>query len=166
MKLFHISDVLSITTGRLVSNRHMDGVYDILNFLTGDNLYTHQLPRASRECEAWLRTQFPKLFPVGEVTEHSKPEEALMFGLMAALATRIAQVENNTATWSHAERAEPLGITIAEWVEQVRIAFHLPKMLPVYELGADMHTRIDPIEEAEAMMGDRCVIMITPPEST
>ena len=42
----------------------MDGIYDILNFLTGDNLYTHQLPRAMRECEPWLRAQLaPKLFP-------------------------------------------------------------------------------------------------------
>jgi hypothetical protein len=29
-KQFHISDVLSITTGRLVSTRHMTGVYDLL----------------------------------------------------------------------------------------------------------------------------------------
>lgn len=65
MKLFHISDVLTVTTGRLVSARHMDGVYDILNFLTGDELYTHQLPRAMRECEAFLRIQFPDLWNGG-----------------------------------------------------------------------------------------------------
>jgi hypothetical protein len=35
---FHLGDVLTITTGRLVSPRHMDGVYDVLNFMTGDNL--------------------------------------------------------------------------------------------------------------------------------
>ena len=54
---FHIGDILSVTTGRLVSPRRMDGVYDILNFMTGDNLFTHQLPRAARECAGPLAAQ-------------------------------------------------------------------------------------------------------------
>lgn len=61
MKEFHLGDVLSITTHRLVSPRHMEGIYDILNFMTGDNLFTHQLPRASDECEPHLLEQFPQL---------------------------------------------------------------------------------------------------------
>jgi hypothetical protein len=63
-KKFHLGDVLSVTTGRLVSPRHMDGVYDILNFMTGDNLFTHQLPRASDECKPHLLAQFPQLAEV------------------------------------------------------------------------------------------------------
>jgi hypothetical protein len=58
---FHIGDILSITTGRLVSPRHIDGVYDILNWMTGDNLFTHQLPRAMVECAPALRAQLPTL---------------------------------------------------------------------------------------------------------
>lgn len=61
MKDFHIGDVLSITTGKLVSPRLIDGVYDILNYMTGDNLFTHQLPRAWEECAAALIEQFPQL---------------------------------------------------------------------------------------------------------
>jgi len=60
-KRFHIGDILSATTGRLVSPRYMGGVYDILNWMTGDDLMTHQLPRASRECEDPLKAQFPDL---------------------------------------------------------------------------------------------------------
>lgn len=60
-KLFHISDILSITTGRLVSTRHIEGVYDILNFMTHDNLFTHQLGRASDECKPQLLKQYPQL---------------------------------------------------------------------------------------------------------
>jgi hypothetical protein len=60
-KKFHVGDVLSITTGRLVSPRHIDGVYDILNFMTGDNLFTHQLPRALNECRPHLLEQLPQL---------------------------------------------------------------------------------------------------------
>ncbi len=58
---FHISDILTITTGRLVSSRHVDGVYDILNWMTGDSLHTHQLPRGMDECAPSLREQFPDL---------------------------------------------------------------------------------------------------------
>ena len=65
-KQFDLSDVLSITTERLVSSRHMEGVYDILNWMTDDNLFTHQLPRASRECKPWLLRWFPELLAINE----------------------------------------------------------------------------------------------------
>ncbi len=58
---FHLGDILSITTGHLVSPRHIDGVYDILNFMTRDNLFTHQLPRACDECKPYLLRQYPQL---------------------------------------------------------------------------------------------------------
>ena len=60
-KRFHIGDVLSITTGRLVSRDHMDGIYAILNHMTGENLYTHQLGRAMRESKPYVLDQFPEL---------------------------------------------------------------------------------------------------------
>jgi len=64
-KTFHLGDILTITTGgRLVSPRHMEGVYDILNWMTGENLMTHQLPRAARECEGPLLAQHPDLAAV------------------------------------------------------------------------------------------------------
>jgi hypothetical protein len=58
---FHLGDILSITDGKLVSPTHMDGIYAILNYMTGDDLFTHQLPRAARECEPALREQHPEL---------------------------------------------------------------------------------------------------------
>lgn len=58
---FDLGDILSITTGALVSTRHIDGVYDILGYMTGESLFTHQLPRASRECEPALLAQHPQL---------------------------------------------------------------------------------------------------------
>lgn len=58
---FHLGDVLSVTTGRLLAPRGMDALYDLLNFMTGDNLFTHQLPRASDECAPALLEQHPDL---------------------------------------------------------------------------------------------------------
>jgi hypothetical protein len=63
-RTFHLGDILSITTGRLVSPRHMDGVCDILGWMTGESLFTHQIPRASRECEGPLLARHPDLADV------------------------------------------------------------------------------------------------------
>lgn len=71
-RLFHLGDVLSITAGKLLSNRHMDGIYDILNFMTGDYLYKGQLPRAMNECRPYLLQQHPRLANV--VIEGITPE--------------------------------------------------------------------------------------------
>jgi len=77
-KKFHLGDVLSITTGRFVSPRHIDGVYDILNFMTSDNLFTHQIPRGINECKPYLVEQFPQFatpemdFAVAELDEMLK----------------------------------------------------------------------------------------------
>lgn len=74
-KTFHVGDIISITDGHLVSPRHVEGVYDILNWMTGESLMTHQLPRASRECEDNLKAQHPDLaevvFPEGEHTKET-----------------------------------------------------------------------------------------------
>lgn len=58
---FHIGDILSVTTGSLVSLDHIGGVYNLLNHMTGDNLFTHQLPRACDECRPALVAQHPDL---------------------------------------------------------------------------------------------------------
>lgn len=60
-KTFGLGDVLSITTGILVAPDRMDAVYRILNYMTGDNLYTHQLPRACRAVAPVILQQHPKL---------------------------------------------------------------------------------------------------------
>lgn len=60
-RTFHIGDILSAMTGRLVSPDHIDGVYNILNWMSGESLMTHQLPRVCREAEPVLRERFPDL---------------------------------------------------------------------------------------------------------
>lgn len=60
-KTFHIGDILTVITGRLVSPTHMDGVYDICSHLAGESVMTHQLPRISREAKQPLSDAFPDL---------------------------------------------------------------------------------------------------------
>ncbi|HRH68835.1 MAG TPA: hypothetical protein PLB89_04940 [Flavobacteriales bacterium] len=60
-KKFSLGKVLSITTGRLVSENHIDGVYEILNHMTGQSLFTHQLGMAMEKCKPVLLQAFPEL---------------------------------------------------------------------------------------------------------
>lgn len=60
-RTFEVGDILTVMTGTLVARRGIEAVYDLCNYMTGDNLMTHQLPRASAESEATLRAQFPDL---------------------------------------------------------------------------------------------------------
>lgn len=84
-RTFHIGDILSVIHDRLVSPTRMDGLYQLLDWMTGDNLYTHQMPRASGECVPALRAQHPDLaavvIPVG--LEGEEP-------VMAWLAEQVA----------------------------------------------------------------------------
>lgn len=84
-KQFHLGDILSITTGRLVSIDHMSGVYNILNYMCQDDFYTHQLPRASDECKPYLLEAFPQLAEVdanGNITDWSAwlDEQVAIYG--------------------------------------------------------------------------------------
>lgn len=65
---FPLSDILSVTTGRLLSHDGMDGVYRILQYLTGTPIYTHQIPRAVDHCHLPLLRQHPQLLDVVPVT--------------------------------------------------------------------------------------------------
>jgi hypothetical protein len=68
-KLFHIGDIGSVVTERMMSPRQMAGLYDILNYMSGDDLYTHQLPRVSREAKSALLQQHPQLQAMIEEAE-------------------------------------------------------------------------------------------------
>jgi hypothetical protein len=85
-KLFHIGDILSITTDRLVSPTLMDGVGNILRYMTDDDIYTHQIPRAFKECKPYLLAAYPQLqgVEVPELTKETLPawlsEQVALFG--------------------------------------------------------------------------------------
>ncbi len=89
-KDFHLGDILSVTTGRLVSPEHIGGVYNILGWMTGEDLMTHQLPRVSRECEEPLLAQHPQLAGV-EVPEFAEgTRDEMELAVMTWLATQTA----------------------------------------------------------------------------
>jgi hypothetical protein len=73
MREFGLDDILSVTTGRLLSRRHMDGVYDILGYMAGGPVWTHQLPRLADVCRPEILRQHPQLADATlerELSEH------------------------------------------------------------------------------------------------
>ncbi|MDE2233665.1 MAG: hypothetical protein KGJ90_06210 [Patescibacteria group bacterium] len=64
IKEFSLGQVLSVTTGRLLCG--MDGIYDILNYMTGEDLMTHQLPRAIGQVKPYIYQQSPLLRMINE----------------------------------------------------------------------------------------------------
>jgi hypothetical protein len=67
-KRFHIGDVLSCTTGVLVSPRLVEGIYDVLQFMHGTPIWTHQIPRACKDAVPFIYEQHPALAGVDAST--------------------------------------------------------------------------------------------------
>jgi hypothetical protein len=125
-RTFHLGDILSITTGRLVSPRHIDGVYDILNFMTGDNLFTHQLPRACDECSGPLLAQHPDLAAV-EVPDELGDGDSAQKAVSLWLAAQVA-------VYGEAREVAPLGEgdhTHIDPLDEIRIVAPHAQVIPI-----------------------------------
>ena len=74
LRRFHIGDILSVITERLVSARGWEGLYDILGYMTDDSPSTTQLDRFAEECKPYLHQQFDKTL----AGFYEPPEEAMV----------------------------------------------------------------------------------------
>lgn len=71
-KAFPTADVLSTITGRLMGE--MGGVYEVCNWMTGENVFTHQLPRICREAVPVVISFRPDLAKAVEEAQQVNPE--------------------------------------------------------------------------------------------
>lgn len=62
-KAFDLGVVLSVATGRLFVE--MDYLYDFFNYLTGDIIFIHQVPRLMKLVQPYVLGRFPQLSGVG-----------------------------------------------------------------------------------------------------
>lgn len=60
-KAFHISDVVSVTSEVLVSERGMSGIYDVISHMVGFDAMTHELPTLFDVVMPEILTQHPQL---------------------------------------------------------------------------------------------------------
>lgn len=75
----------------------IERVYEILNFLTGDNLFTHQLPRAFRACEPHLNKQYPWLAEINR--DLPTPERFELVRKLASAHPGPHELQSISATW-------------------------------------------------------------------
>ena len=71
-KEFATRDVLSTITGRLMGD--IGGVYEVLNWMTGESVFTHQLPRIGREAVPVVVAAHPSLQQAIDEAEQVTPE--------------------------------------------------------------------------------------------
>jgi hypothetical protein len=60
-KIFPVEAVMSTVTGFLVSEGGIGCVYEVLNWMTGESVYTHQIPRICREAVPVLLALYPNM---------------------------------------------------------------------------------------------------------
>jgi hypothetical protein len=95
-RTFHLGDILSVTTGRLVSPRHVDGLYDLLGFMAGEPVFTHQLGRVSDECTPELLRQHPDLADAPIPESFPEPRETTVPAWLAAQVERFGDTRQVT----------------------------------------------------------------------
>jgi len=66
-KHFDLAAILTVTTGKLFTG--MNNLYDILNYLTGESLFTHQIPEALQKASRYVLNIYPQLREVSITDE-------------------------------------------------------------------------------------------------
>lgn len=133
-KPFHLGTLLTITDGRLLTD--IGNVYEILGWMTGESLFTHQLPRAMAECKPHLLRQHP--FLKSDTMQYHRDQ----------LTKVLAATDDPKAA-------------IEAWLNVVAHDFgSLHEVEPV----PDAHEPRDPLQELAEMMPDKPIIALTPPE--
>ena len=146
-KCFHLGDVLTVTTGRLVSPRHVEGLYDILGFMSGEDLFTHQLGRVGKECTPYLLKQFPGL---------DSPQMQFALGeLIEMLETPSGKKEPDKLVTGWISKIISGGYGI-----DLPLCGEYKDMLKVEKLPPDTHKRIDPRSELAEKVHPDCLIEV------
>lgn len=115
-------EIISVGTGKLCCS--MDKVYEIMNFLTGDNLFTHQLPRAFEACKEHVTAQHPWLEQINE--EDCTPETWKEW---------LAGVENDYGTEHELTALPPGEWLIVDPVVEAEVMFGKDKVVVVEGKG-------------------------------
>jgi hypothetical protein len=129
---YQLADILSVTTGRLLSRDHMGGIYNILNGLTGDNLFTHQLPRAVDACRPSVIAQHPQLDGI------EPPEDIDVADLMAWLLDAERQFGEELPVEPLAPEAWEQRNPIEELCDMVGAERVVVATIPPYDLPGDV----------------------------
>lgn len=116
-----LADVLSVTTPALLSRRGMEGLGDLLHYMTGDDLKRWQYARAADECATALCAQHPFLAALQPPRGLDKPD--LYAWLVEAERAHGKEITvTPLADWKHQD-------PVTELVDRIEIA-KLPTVEP------------------------------------
>ena len=73
-----LGDILSVTTGYLVSRDHMDGVYRVCDFMSGSPNFTHRLPATAEKVTPAIFAQHPFLEDIEVPEDRMTDEESVL----------------------------------------------------------------------------------------
>lgn len=144
-KRFPLRVVLTVTTGRLLTaprgerDNGIGDLYKLLDWLTGDGIATHQIPRAIEAAQPWLFKCFPEL---------AYPSAAL----------------DKLDGWIAADRTDDRQEAMRMWFAELKMVF--PELKDEYDI-APMPAgwvSIDPMIELESMVGKERIITVNVPE--
>ena len=105
-RTFPIAVVLTVATDLLLC--HMDDLYEVLNYLTDDNIYTHQIPRALRVCGPAVLAQHPDLaaITVPDTLDGAEAVNEWLDGITAGYGTERELTP--VSEWQHVHPVEDL----------------------------------------------------------
>lgn len=140
-KTFPVAVVLAVTTGRVLCS--IEQIYDVVNWITGDNIYTHQIPRAMRFGKPILEKAYPELAKADSPSSLSK----------LATLLECADHRNNPDARMEACRM---------WVDWLREPCECNlKAEYAVESQADAWLSIDPVDEMQSMLSkDQNLVVI------
>jgi hypothetical protein len=138
---FHLGDILTVSTGKLLSLDGIGGLYKILSFMTGTEIYTHQIPRATEACRPEIRRQHPFL----ESGEMQYANGMLIEMLKTPSGKREPEM------------------LVRGWLCKLTAQFG--ETFPVWPLPPGLYEPKDPVDEAVEMFGDDRVLTYRMPSS-
>lgn len=112
MSTHHLGAILTITTDMFVCPSGMDGIYALLNDMTGDNLMTHQLPRVAEACRPVLLAKYPQLADI------VVPDE---FADEAHVRRWLAEQTDRHGTWFEVVPLAAEDHTVIDPIDEIRM---------------------------------------------
>lgn len=111
MKTYSLAKILNFADGRLLTS--IGDIYEFANYMTGDNLFTHQLPRAFRDIKPVLEAQLPWLTSLW----FKAAQERLTISLKGS-TNPAAEIALWVKELSDKFGAEHAVAPLAEWMQQ------------------------------------------------